>query len=182
MRKQNPWLTPTESFESDETKEEPLRAPPGFDGPMRDGLRAFFRSPPGLPDPPARSQALGGSVQAESRLLPRLQQMKGVRPFDGTVSDKCSEELECQKRLSLLCWNAGPRRGGVTSRILGHFHVTMVQEVETHCSEKAKAAEQQFHVYQGADQLILFHKNTFELGGVMKYGEIPGASKHDSLV
>ena len=45
MRKQNPWLTPTESFESDETKEEPLRAPPGLDGPMRDGLMAFFQAP-----------------------------------------------------------------------------------------------------------------------------------------
>ena len=149
---------------------------------MRDGLRAFFRPTPGLPDPPARSQAPFGSVQAEGRLLPRLLQMKGVRPFDGTVSDKSSDELECQKRLSLLCWNAGPRRGRVTSRILGPFHVTMVQEVETNCTVIAKAAEQLCHVLKGADQLTLFHKNTFEPGGVMKYGEIPGASKHDSLV
>ena len=54
----------------------------------------------------------------------------GVRPFEGIVSDKCSEELESLKRLSLLSWNAGPRRGGVTSCIPGSFHVIMVQEAE----------------------------------------------------
>ena len=37
----------------------------------------FFRHPPGLPDPPTKSQAPGRSVQAESQLLPRPLQMLG---------------------------------------------------------------------------------------------------------
>ena len=43
------------------------------------------------------------------------------------------------------------------------------------------APEQQSHVKQGADQLITFHKNTCEPGGVKKHGEIPGTSRHDSF-
>ena len=46
---------------------------------MKDGLMAYFR-PPGLLDPPGRSQAPGGSAS--------LLQTKEVRPFDGIVSDK----------------------------------------------------------------------------------------------
>ena len=39
----NPRFTSKESFESDETEEEPLRAPPGLGGVMRDGLMAYLR-------------------------------------------------------------------------------------------------------------------------------------------
>ena len=57
-------------------------------------------------------------------------QMNWVGHFHGIVSDKCSEELESQKRLSLPSWNAGPRRGGVTRCLLGSFAVIVVQEAE----------------------------------------------------
>ena len=68
------------------------------------------------------------------------------------------------RSLSLLSWNAGPRRDGVTSCIPGSFHVIVVQEAEAQYSEIAKEAEKQFHLYQGADQLILCHRCTSEPG------------------
>ena len=112
-----PRFSSTESCESDETEEEPLRAPPGLGGVMTDGLMAYFRPPPGLPDPSVRSQAPGGSAQAEGRLLPRLLQIKEGQAFRWEV-----------QRLSLLSWNR-PRRG---YKLYPRFHV-MVQEAETHC-------------------------------------------------
>ena len=39
----NPWLTQTESCKSDETEEEPLRAPPGLLGLMKEGLDALLQ-------------------------------------------------------------------------------------------------------------------------------------------
>ena len=66
-------------------------------------------------------------MQAEGRLLPIPLQMKVFLPF----ADKCSEELECPKRLFLLSWNAGPRRGGVASSTLRSFRVTIVTDGAT---------------------------------------------------
>ena len=48
------------------------------------------------------------------------------------ITDKNSSELSGQKRLSILSWNAGPKRGEVTSSTVGSFHVIMVQEAQTH--------------------------------------------------
>ena len=50
------------------------------------------------------------------------------------------------------------------------FHVILVQEAELHSHEMATSAEKQFHVYQGADLLILFQENTFKPDGP----KIPG--------
>ena len=51
------------------------------------------------------------TAMAESRLHPRYTQMKDARPFEGEVSDRSSGELGKQQRLSILSWNAGPKRG-----------------------------------------------------------------------
>ena len=58
------------------------------------------------------------------------------------------------------------RKGKVTNSVVGSHHVTLLQEAESHL-EIANIATEQFRVYHGADQLFLFHKNTFEPGGVM---------------
>ena len=121
------------------------------------------------------------SANADSRLVPRLKEMKGTRPCDGIVYDARNDELKNQMRLSMLSWNAGPKRGDVTGSIRGSFHVIVIQEAETHYHEIAEAAEHQFHIYQGADQLILCHKNTIEPGGVERCKENPGTSEHDSF-
>ena len=56
-----------------------------------------------------------------------------------------------------------------------------VHEAESHDHEIVTRAEQQFHIYQGADQLILCHKSIFEPDGAKIEEEIPGTSKHDSF-
>ena len=56
----------------------------------------------------------------------------------------------------------------------------MVQETETHCHEIARNAEQLFHIYQGADQLIL-SQNIFGPGGVKDHEEVRGTSMQDSF-
>ena len=121
------------------------------------------------------------TAKAESRLHPRYKQMKDTRPFDGIVSAKSSDELCDQTRLSILSLNAGPKGGQVDNSVVGSFHVILVQEAESHCREIVTRTEQQLHVYQGADQLILFHKNTFEPEGAKIQEEILGTSKHDSF-
>ena len=126
-------------------------------------------TPPGLPDPlqeETKNLAPNTSSKVESRL---------------PVTSECSSQLDEQWRLSILNWNAGPKRGEVTGSITGAFHVIMVQEAGTHYFDIAKDAEQQFHVCQDADQLILCHKKTFEPGGVKSCEEIPGTLKHDSF-
>ena len=61
--------------------------------------------------------------------------------------------------------------------MVGSFHVIMVQEAETHYHESITGAEQQFHIYQGAGQLILFfNKSIFEPEGVKIQEEIQGTS------
>ena len=57
----------------------------------------------------------------------------------------------------------------------------LLQEAEWHFQEIVTIAAQQFHMYQGADQLIPSHKNTVELGGVKTEEVIPGTSKQDSF-
>ena len=100
-------------------------------------------------------------------------------PFEGIITDKNSSELSGQKRLSILSWNAGPKRGEVSSRMVGCCHVIMVQEALTHDHEIITGAEQQFHIYQGAGQLLFCHKSTFEPEGVKIQEEIQGRSIYD---
>ena len=158
-KERNPWRTPKESCESDETE---------------DGGWEPFGVPLGLPDrliEETRIREVVGcrtneSAKAENRLHPRYKQMKDARPFEGILTDKNSSELSGHKLLSILSWNAGPKRGEVTSSMVGSFHVIMVQEAQTHYHEIITGAEQQFHIYQGAGQLILHNKSTFEPEGV----------------
>ena len=72
-----------------------------------------------------KSPALDTFSKLESRLLPRPKQT-GVRPFRGIVTTACSSQLNEQRRLSALSWNAGPK-----GRITGAFRVIMVEEAET---------------------------------------------------
>ena len=71
--------------------------------------------------------------------------------------------------------NSCKQRGGVSPR------GSVPTEAESHFQEIATTAEQQFHVHQGADQLILFHKNTFEPDGVKTVEVIPGTSTQVSF-
>ena len=50
--------------------------------------------------------------------------------------------------------------------MVGSYHVIPLQESGSHFHEIAETGAEQFHIYQGADMPILFHKNTFEPGGV----------------
>ena len=85
------------------------------------------------------------TAKAENRLHPRCKQMKDARPFEGINTDKNSSELKWQETtLDFSSWNAGPKRGDVTSSMVGSFHVIMVQEAETHHDEFNTGAEQQF--------------------------------------
>ena len=43
--------------------------------------------------------------------------------------------------------------------MVGSFHVIMVQEAQTHYHEIITSADQQFHIYQGAGQLIFYNKD-----------------------
>ena len=173
-KERNPWRTPSESCESDETEDEGTEP---------------FRAPPGLPDPlieETRIREVVGcqtdeTAKAENRLHPRYKQVKDARPFEGILTDKNSSELGGQKPLSVSSWNAGPNRGDVISSMVGSFHVIMVQEAETHYHEIITGAEQQFHIYQGAGQLILYNKSTFESEGVKIQEEIHGTSIYDSF-
>ena len=100
--------------------------------------------------------------------------MKNTRPLERIIAEQTSDWLKNQTRLSLLSWNAGPERGKVTSSVVDSFPVILLQEAQSHFQEIANVAEQQFHIFQGADQLIVFHGNTFEPDGVKTEGEIFG--------
>ena len=168
-QRRNPSLAPTEYCESDETEEEGT---------------APFIAPPGLPDPLIEETRIGevvgcqtdATAKAENRLHSRCKQIKDARPFEVIITDKNSSELSGQKRLSILSWNAGPKRGEVTSSTVGSFHVIMVQEAQTHCNEIRTSAEKEFHIYQGAGQLTLHNKSSFEIDGVKIQEEIQGTS------
>ena len=61
---------------------------------------AFQQASSCTPDTPTRSQAAGESVHCgEPAAAETPAHELGVRSFDGIVSDKCTEELECQKPL-----------------------------------------------------------------------------------
>ena len=64
---------------------------------------------------------------------------------------------------------------------MGSVHVTLLHEAESQLDEVAYVATVQFHVYHGTDQLILFHKNTFEPGGVMIERVIQDTTKQDTF-
>ena len=97
----------------------------------------------------------------------------GSFQFKGIVAEQLATI-----RFSILSWNAGLLRGKATnsvvvplprSRVAGHGNCR-------------KTATEQFHIYQCADQLIMFHKTTFEPAGVKTDEEvIRSKSKQDSF-
>ena len=66
--------------------------------------------------------------------------------------------------------------------MVGSYHVILLKGAESHSHEITEIAAEQFHIYQGADQLILVHKSTFEPGGVKTEEVSPGTSKQDSWI
>ena len=105
--------------------------------------------------------------------------MKDIRPFEEIFVKQASDRLSDQTRLSIMSRNAGLKRGKVTNCVVD---VVLLQEAESHFHEIAENAAEQFHMYHGADQLILFHNNTFDPGGVETEGKIPGPSKQYFLL
>ena len=71
----------------------------------------------------------------------------------------------------------GLKRGRVTNSVVESHHVILLQEAKSHFHEIPEIAAEQFHTYQDADQLILYHNNTFEL----EWREDPGSSNQDSI-
>ena len=106
--------------------------------------------------------------------------MKDIWPFEEIIAEQSGDGLSGQTPLSILSWNAGLQRGNVTNSVVGSCHATLLQEAESHFHEIAATAVEQFHIYQGADQLIMFRQNMLEPGGVPTEGVIPGTTKHDS--
>ena len=114
----------------------------------------------------------GVTTKVGSHLHVRYEQMKDMRPFEEIDSEKISE-LMGQRRASQS--RAGTRdqreqsckqRGGLTTRF-------PLQQADSHFQMNERTAERQFHIYQGADQLILYHKNTLP-GGVKNEEMTPG--------
>ena len=95
----------------------------------------------------------------ENHLHPRYKQTKDIRPFEGIKAQETGDMLEDQT-LELEC--------RVTNSAVSSCHVIPLQEEKQVSHEIAKHATEQFRIYQGADQLILFHKNTIDPDGVMK--------------
>ena len=84
--------------------------------------------------------------------------MKEINPFEGVIAEQVIDRLSDQTLLSILSWNAVLKRGKVTNSVVGSYHVTVLLETESHFHEIAETAAEQVHMYQGADQLIMFQK------------------------
>ena len=72
-------------------------------------------------------------------------------------------------------------RGNVTNSAVCFHYVFLLQEAESYFGEIAKTAAEQFHIYHGADQLILFHKNAFQSHGMKTAKVILGTLKQDTF-
>ena len=123
---------------------------------------------------PDRRNLKGGESSA-----PEIQTNEGRKPVRGDRRRQEQQRAERQKRLAILSWNAGPKRGKTANCVVGSFHMILVQEAETHCHDIVTRAKQQFHIHQGADQVILCN-NTFEPESARIQEEILGTSKQDS--
>ena len=97
------------------------------------------------------------------------------------MAEQTGDRLKDQRRLSIWRWSARLKRCKVTNSVVCSYHVILLQETESHLYEIAKIATEQFRIYHCVDQLILFHKNTFEPDGVKTEEESPGTSKQASF-
>ena len=99
LKERNPWLMPTESFESDETEDEgmtPLRHPPGLPDPL-------IEESCGQEPTPDRS------VKAESRLLPTLNkgEVRGFRGDHNRQGQWQAREPDAPLDVELERWTKG---------------------------------------------------------------------------
>ena len=67
-------------------------------------------------------------------------------------NEQASDRRKDQTRLSIWSRNAELKRSKITNSAAGSDHMLLLQEAESHLRE-------QFHVYHGADQLILSHQH-----------------------
>ena len=109
-------------------------------------------------------------------LAPEVKTNEGHKAARGDLAEHVGDGLGDQTRLSILSWNAGLKRGRVTNSVVGSYHVILLQ-AEWHFYEVTEIAAEHFRIYQGADQLLMLHKNTFKLGDV----NIEGTPEQDSF-
>ena len=116
-------------------------------------------------------------VHLACRILLPLEKIRGLNRLARSRTERPDAplHLDLERRVE-------ERQPKSRTGVVGSCHVILLQEAESHFHEIEAIAAEQFHIYQGADQLTMFHKNTFELGGVKTDGETPGTSKQDSLV
>ena len=85
--------------------------------------------------------------------------MNDIRPYEGIIAEQLGERLSDQTRLSIFELECRTEE-------VGSHHVILLQEAESHFHEIAETAAEHVHLDQDADQVILFHRHTFELDGV----------------
>ena len=108
--------------------------------------------------------------------------MKDTRPFEGIMAEQASDGLRDQTRHSIPSWDAGLQRDKVTRSVVGSCHVILLHVTESHCHELTEIAAEKYSTStRSTAQLIMFHKNTFEPGGVETEGVIQGTSKQCSF-
>ena len=102
--------------------------------------------------------------------------MKGVRPFEDIVSEEFSDTISGPDATFNLELERRKRQNEGVELCLRVFHVILLQEASTHNVEVTTKAKEQFHLFYGADQLILFHKTFFESGTSIIESELRGTS------
>ena len=105
-----------------------------------------------------------------------------MRSFGGIISGEVGDPLADQARLSIVSWSAWMKRVKVTEYVLGSFHGILVQESRIARRRKNEDCNRTvFHVRSGVDQLILFPRNTFLLGGFVIERGVAGFSLQDTF-
>ena len=94
--------------------------------------------------------------------------MKGVRPLKALCPKMLATHLDQTRHRK--------RQNEGVKLCLRAFHVILLQEATTRNEEVTIKAKEQFHLYYGADQLILFHKTFFESGTSFIESELCGTS------
>ena len=158
-KERNSWHTPTGSCESDETEDE--------------GTAPFW-APPGLPDPLIEERRIREVVgcqtdvtaKAENRLQPRYKQIKDAMRFEVIITDKKQQRAG---------WPETPldfklERGIEERRSYKQHGRTSPRD------HGPRGGDANKHICQGAGQLILYNKSTFEPEGVKIHEEIQGTS------
>ena len=153
LKERNPWNTPTESCESDDDgsrRSDAVQSPSWLAGQRSESRGSDARVDRRNKDPrvdarvPDRRNLEGGESSA-----PDVQTSEGRKAVRGDRRRQEQQRAERQKRLSILSWNAGQKRGKTANCVVGPFHMILVQEAETHCHDIVTRAKQQFHYPPG---------------------------------